>query len=97
MKKSSAIFVTILLLVVLSGCGFPISKVSFRHYQNSPIHIDPEKKDLELIASNVHRIQTSLRFRMGDFTPTIGAIGLATSLDQHYLLAPHHVVKIKSA
>jgi hypothetical protein len=97
MKKSSIIlFILILFLAVLSGCSPFIGKVSLRPYENSPIHIDPSKKELELIASNVFRIQTSLKFRMGDFTPTVGAIGLATSLDQHHLLTTRHVVKIKS-
>jgi hypothetical protein len=97
MKKSSIIlFVAILALAVLSGCSSLISKVSLRPYENSPIHIDPKKKELELISSNVFRIQTFLTFRMGDFTPTVGAIGLATSLDQHHLLTTRHVVKIKS-
>ena len=97
MKKSSIILVIVILfLAVLSGCSPLISKVAPRHYENSPIHIDPSKKELELIASNVFRIQTSLKFRMGDFTPTVGAIGLATSLDPHHLLSTRHVVKIKS-
>jgi hypothetical protein len=97
MKKSSLILVIVfLLLAVLSGCSPLISKASLRLYENSPIHIDPSKKELELIASNVFRIQTFLTFRMGDFTPTVGAIGLATSLDQHHLLTTRHVVKINS-
>jgi len=97
MKKSSIILLIIILVfAILSGCSPFISKVPLRQYENSPIHIDPAKKELELIASNVFRIQTSLKFRMGDFTPTVGAIGLATSLDQHHLLTTRHVVKIKS-
>ncbi len=97
MKKSSLILATIIsFLAVLSGCSSLINMVAPHHYENSPIHIDPSKKELELIASNVFRIQTSLRFRMGDFTPTVGAIGLATSLDRHHLLTTRHVVKIES-
>jgi hypothetical protein len=97
MKKSSIILVTaILFFTVFSGCSPFIGRGSLRPYENSPIHIDPSKKELELIASNVFRIQTSLKFRMGDFTPTVGAVGLATSLDQHHLLTTRHVVKITS-
>ncbi len=97
MKKSRIILLVVtLLLAVMSGCSSLIDKVSLRPYENSPIHIDPKKKELELIASNVFRIQTLLTFKMGDFTPTVGAIGLATSLDQYHLLTPRHVVKINS-
>lgn len=98
MKKSSVFsHVVILVLAVwLSGCSFVTSKVSFHHYDNSPILIDPKKKELDLIASNVFRIQTFLKFKLEELTPTVSAIGLATSLDQEYLLTTRHVVKIKS-
>ena len=86
----------ILFFVVLSGCSPFISNVSLRQYDNSPIHIDPKKKELELIASNVFRIQTSLKFKLGELIPTVSAIGLATSLDAYHLLTARHVVKIKS-
>src|SRR3990172_6841560 len=99
MKKSSLISLAVMLFlsfVVLSGCSPFISKVSFHQYENSPIHIDPKKKELELIASNVFRIQTSLKFKLGELTPTVSVIGLATSLDPYHLLTARHVVKIES-
>ena len=99
MKKSSIILLIMVILfvaVLLSGCSSFIGKVSLRQYENSPIHIDPKKKELELIASDVFRIQTSLKFRLGELIPTVSAIGLATSLDQYHLLTACHVVKIKS-
>jgi S1-C subfamily serine protease len=98
MKKSSVFsHVVILVLAVwLSGCSSVTSTATFRHYENSPIHIDPKKKELELIASNVFRIQTFLKFKLEELTPTVSAIGLATSLDQDYLLTTRHVVRIKS-
>jgi S1-C subfamily serine protease len=98
MKKSSVISVTIILsfAVLLSGCSSLVRKTSFHPYENSPIHIDPKKKELDLIASNVFRIQTSLKFRMGESTPIVSAIGLATSLDQYHLLTTRHVVNIES-
>ena len=86
----------ILFFAFLFGCSPFISKASFHQYENSPIHIDPRKKDLELIASDVFRIQTSLKFKLGEITPTVSAIGLATSLDPYHLLTAKHVVKIKS-
>ncbi len=97
MKKSSVVLhaVILFLAVWLSGCSFVASQASFRHYENSPIHIDPKKKELDLIASNVFRIQTFLKFKLEELTPTVSAIGLATSL-QEYLLTTRHVVKIKS-
>ncbi len=98
MKKSSVISVTLVLAfaVLLSGCGSLTRQASFHSYENSPIHIDPKKKELDLIASDVFRIQTSLKFKLEEFTPTVSAIGLATSLDEYYLLTARHVVKIKS-
>ena len=98
MKKSSLFtYIVILVLAVwLSGCSFVTSKASFRDYENSPIHIDPKEKELDLIASNVFRIQTFLKFKLEELTPTVSAIGLATSLDQDYLLTTRHVVRIKS-
>ena len=98
MKKSSAISLTVILFfaVLLSGCSPFIGKASFHQYENSPIHIDPKKKELDLIASDVFRIQTSVKFQLGELTPTVSAIGLATSLDQYHLLTTRHVVKIKS-
>jgi len=98
MKKSSVFshVVILVLAVSLSGCSFVTSKASVRPYENSPIHIDPKKKELDLIASNVFRIQTFLKFKLEESTPTVSAIGLATSLDQDYLLTTRHVVKIKS-
>jgi hypothetical protein len=98
MKKSSIILLIVILffVVLLSGCSPFISKASLHQYETSPIHIDLKKKDLDRIASNVFRIQTSLKFQFEEFTPTVSAIGLATSLDQYHLLAARHVVKIKS-
>ena len=98
MKKSSVISLTIILFcaVLLSGCSPLMKGASFRQYENSPIRIDPEKKELDLIASNVFRIQTSVKFQLGESTPTVSAIGLATSLDEYHLLTARHVVKIKS-
>jgi len=98
MKKSSAISLTIILFfaVLLSGCSSLMRKASFYQYDNSPILIDPKKKELDLIASDVFRIQTSLKFQMEESTPTISAIGLATSLDEYHLLTTRHVVTIKS-
>jgi S1-C subfamily serine protease len=98
MKKSSVFshVVIVVLAVWLSGCSFVASRASFRHYENSPIHIDPKKKELDLIAPNVFRIQTFLKFKLEESTPTVSAIGLATSLDHDYLLTTRHVVKIKS-
>ncbi|OGP71534.1 MAG: hypothetical protein A2W09_01235 [Deltaproteobacteria bacterium RBG_16_50_11] len=98
MKKSSGISLIVILLfaVLLSGCSSFVGKGSFRPYENSPIHMDPKKKELDLIASNVFRIQTSLKFKLGEFTPTVSAIGLAISLDPYHLLTTRHVVKIKS-
>jgi S1-C subfamily serine protease len=98
MKKSSALshVVIVVLAVWLSGCSSVTGKASFHPYENSPIHIDPKKKELDLIASNVFRIQTFLKFKLEESTPTVSAIGLATSLDQDYLLTTRHVVKIKS-
>jgi len=86
----------ILFFAFLSGCSPFITKASFHQYENSPIHIDPKKKELELIASNVFRIQTSVKFKLEEITPTVSAIGLATSLDPYHLLTARHVVKIKS-
>src|SRR4030042_4167448 len=97
--KKSRIFshaVILVLAVWLSGCSFVASQAPFLHYENSPIHIDPEKKELDLIASNVFRTQTFLKFKLEELTPTVSAIGLATSLDQEYLLTTRHVFKIKS-
>ncbi len=98
MKKSSVFsHVVILVLAVwLSGCSFVTSQASFRHYENSPIHIDPKRKELDLIASNVFRIQTFLKFKLEESTPSVSAIGLATSLDEYHLLTTRHVVRIKS-
>jgi S1-C subfamily serine protease len=98
MKKSSVFshVVILVLAVCLSGCSFVTGKASLYPYENSPIHIDPKKKELDLIASNVFRIQTFLKFKLEESTPTVSAIGLATSLDQDYLLTTRHVVKIKS-
>jgi S1-C subfamily serine protease len=98
MKKSSVIsHVVILVLAVwLSGCSSITSKASLQQYDNSPLLIDPKKKELDLIASDVFRIQTSLKFRLEESTPTVTAIGLATSLDEDYLLTTRHVVRIKS-
>ena len=98
MKKSSAISLTIILFfaVLLSGCSSLVTKASFHQYENSPIHIDPNKKELDLIATNVFRIQTSLKFQLGELTPTVSGIGLATSLDRYHLLTAKHVVKIRS-
>lgn len=98
MKKSSTISLIVILsfVVLLSGCSSLVRKTSFHPYENSPIHIDLKKNELDLIASNVFRIQTSLKFQMGESTPTVSAIGLATSLDEYDLLTPRHVVKIKS-
>ncbi len=98
MKKSSVILLTIILFfaVLLSGCSSLMRQASFHQYENSPIHIDPKKKELDYIASNVFRIQTSLKFKLEEFTPTVSAIGLATSLDEYHLLTARHVVKIKS-
>jgi S1-C subfamily serine protease len=98
MKKSSVFshVVILVLAVYLSGCSFVTSQASFHPYENSPIHIDPKKKELDGIASNVFRIQTFLKFKLEELTPTVSAIGLATSLDQEYLLSTRHVVKIKS-
>jgi len=98
MKKSSTISITVILFfaVFLSGCSPLMWKASLHQYENSPIHIDPEKKELDLIASNVFRIQTSVKFQLGELTPTVSAIGLATSLDPYHLLTTGHVVKIKS-
>ena len=97
MKKSSTISVTIVLVfaVLLSGCSSLMRQSSFHQYENSPIHIDPTKKELDLIASDVFRIQTSVKFQLGELTPTVSAIGLATSLDPYHLLTTRHVVKIK--
>ena len=98
MKKSS-VFSHIVILVLalwLSGCSFVTGKASFHSYDNSPIHIDPKKKELDLVASNVFRIQTLLKFKLEELTPTVSAIGLATSLDEYHLLTTRHVVKIKS-
>ena len=66
MKKSSAASLTLILFfaVLLSGCGSLITKASFHPYENSPIHIDPKKKELDLIASNVFRIQTSVKYTL---------------------------------
>ncbi|OGP72701.1 MAG: hypothetical protein A2V86_12060 [Deltaproteobacteria bacterium RBG_16_49_23] len=98
MKKSSAISLTIILFFafLLPGCGSLMRETSIQQYEKSPIHVDPKKKELELIASNVFRIQTSLKFKLEEFTPTVNAIGLATSLDPYHLLTAGHVVKIKS-
>ncbi|HLD29684.1 MAG TPA: hypothetical protein VJC03_05035, partial [bacterium] len=96
MKKSNVALFVLILFLAGAGCSSFTGSVSLRHYEYSPIHIDPEKKDLELIASNVFRIQTSLKFKLGETTPTISAIGLATSLDSYHLLTTRHVVKIKS-
>ncbi|OGP93603.1 MAG: hypothetical protein A2157_03700 [Deltaproteobacteria bacterium RBG_16_47_11] len=98
MKKSSVISVAIILFfaVLLSGCSSLMRKASFHQYENSPIHIDPKKKEIDLISSDVFRIQTSVKFQLGELTPTVSAIGLATSLDQYHLLTTRHVVKIKS-
>jgi len=88
MKKSSPISITVILFfaVFLSGCSPLMWKASLHQYENSPIHIDPEKKELDLIASNVFRIQTSVKFQLGELTPTVSAIGLAISLDPYHLL-----------
>jgi hypothetical protein len=98
MKKSSIILRIIILfwVILLSGCSPSLSKAFLHPYETSPIHIDLKKRDLDHIASNVFRIQTSLKFRFEEITPTINAIGLATSLDQYHLLVAGHVVKIKS-
>jgi S1-C subfamily serine protease len=100
MRKSSlllfSVAILILLIISLPGCSLILSKISFHQYENSPIHVDPEKRELEFIASNVFRIQTSLKFKLGESTPTVTTIGLATSLDQYHLLTAGHVVKIKS-
>jgi S1-C subfamily serine protease len=96
MKKSSILLLLLFFVFLASGCSLFTGKASFRQYENSPIHIDPKKNELELIASNVVRIQTTLKFKLGEFTPTVSAIGLATSLDPYHLLTTGHVVKIKS-
>jgi hypothetical protein len=98
MKKSSPTSLTLILIfaVSLSGCGSFIREASLHQYENSPIHIDPKKKELDLIATNVFRIQTSLKFKLEELTPTVNAIGLATSLDEYHLLTAKHVVKIRS-
>jgi len=99
MKKSRTMLLSIVILLfafLFSGCSFFIGKVTFPQYENSPIHIDSKKNELDLIASNVFRIQTSLKFKLGELTPTVSTIGLATSLDSYHLLTARHVVKIKS-
>ncbi len=98
MKKSSAIPLTVILFfaILQFGCSSLIRTASLRQYENSPILIDPKKKELDLIASDVFRIQTFLKFQMEESTPTVSAIGLATSLDEYYLLTTRHVVTIKS-
>jgi S1-C subfamily serine protease len=99
MKKSSVLlFSTLILLFTISlpGCSLILSRGSLGQYENTPIHIDPKKNELDLTASNVFRIQTSLKFKLGESTPTVSTIGLATSLDQFHLLTARHVVIIKS-
>ncbi len=98
MKKSSGISpIAILVLAVwLSGCSTVTRNASFRPYDNSPDLIDPREKELDLIASDVFRIQTYLKFRLEESTPTVNAIGLATSLDEYHLLTTRHVVRIES-
>ncbi len=97
MKKSSATSLTLILVfaILLSGCSSFIRE-SFHQYENSPVHIDPKKKELDLIGANVFRIQTSLKFKLEELTPTVNAIGLATSIDEYHLLTAKHVVKIRS-
>ena len=99
MKKSRTMLrgaAILLFALLLSGCSLFIGKVAFPQYENTPVHIDPNKNELDLIASNVFRIQTSLKFKLGELTPTVSSIGLATSLDPYHLLTAGHVVKIKS-
>ena len=98
MKKSSVVALIVILVfsVFPSGCSFLTGKVSLRQYDSSPIKIDPKAKQIDLIASNVFRIQTLLKFKLGESTPTVTAIGLATSLNHYYLLTARHVLKIKS-
>jgi S1-C subfamily serine protease len=96
MSRALSWMVILFLSVLLPGCSSLIGKASIPQYENSPVHVDPDKNELELIAANVFRIQTSLKFKLEEFTPTVNAVGLATSLDEYHLLTAKHVVKIKS-
>jgi S1-C subfamily serine protease len=98
MEKSSATSFAIILVfsILVLGCSSLTRKASFHLYENSPIYLDPKKKQLDLIASDVFRIQTFLKFQMEESTPTVSAVGLAISLDEYHLLTTRHVVTIKS-
>lgn len=96
MKKSSIIWVSLFLISSLFGCSLFNQRTYLCQYDNSPVHVDPAKKQLEEVASNLFRIQTFLKFKLGEATQSMSAIGLATSLDPRHLLTARHVVKIES-
>ena len=86
----------LLFIPAFFGCTVLVRNGVDGQYDHSPVYLDAGKREIEKITANLFRIETSVRFELGELTPTATAAGLAISLDRRHLLTARHVVKIDS-